>query len=247
MRRFFANVAPIEPGQEVALDREESHHLAVVLRLKQGDEVLLFNNSGAQYRGEISVVSARKTVVRILQDEQIAAEVARPVILCPALTKHAAMDLVVEKAVELGVAQIRPFFSKRTVIRYKAETSRLARWRKIVLTATKQCGRSRLADMHAPVRFETMIQALPAEALRVLLWEKSHGQLLSTFLKNNMSASGSQPLVLAIGPEGGFEEREAQYAVERGFHIVSCGKRILRSETAAITALAVALAHVGEI
>lgn len=247
MHRFFANVARIEPRQTVALGRDESHHLATVLRLKHGEQVLLFNNSGKQYRGEIVTVSSRSSIVRILKEERIAVEAARLVILCPALTKHAAMDLIVEKAVELGVAQIRPFFSKRTIIRFKTGAPRRSRWQKIILAATKQCGRTRLADIHTPVCFEAMIKALPADAIKVLLWEKSQGQILSKFLRENMPVSASQPLVLAIGPEGGFEESETDYAVEQGFHLVSCGKRILRSETAVLAALATVMAHIGEI
>ncbi len=247
MHRFFVNVACIEPGQTVALGRDESHHLATVLRLKHGEQVLLFNNSGKQYRGEIATVSSCSSIVRILKEERIAVEAARLVILCPALTKHTAMDLIVEKAVELGVAQIRPFFSKRTIIRFKTGAPRLSRWQKIILAATKQCGRTRLADIHAPVCFEAMIKTLPADAIKVLLWEKSQGKLLSTFLRENVPVSASQPLVLAIGPEGGFEESEVQYAVEQGFHLVSCGKRILRSETAVLAALATTMAHISEI
>jgi 16S rRNA (uracil1498-N3)-methyltransferase len=247
MRRFFADVESMEPGQTVTLGRHESHHLATVLRLRQGDEVVLFNNSGRQYRGEIADPAAHGATVRILGEERIVVEAERRVILCPALTKHAVMHLILEKAVELGAAEIRPFFSKRTVIRFKEETSRLLRWRKIILSATKQCGRGRLAEIHTPVCFEAMTDSLPADALKILLWEKSRGQLLSTFLRDNVPVAATEPIVLAIGPEGGFEEDEVQHALKHGFRLVSCGKRILRSETAALAALALVMAHTGEL
>ena len=104
-------------------------------------------------------------------------------------------------------------------------------------------------ESEKPMKFtDAMIKALPADAIKVLLWEKSQGQLLlSQFLRKNVPVSASQPLVLAIGPEGGFEESETDYAVEQGFHLVACGKRILRSETAVLAALASAMAHIGEI
>jgi 16S rRNA (uracil1498-N3)-methyltransferase len=146
------------------------------------------------------------------------------------------MDFVVEKATELGVQKILPFTSTFSVPKLDADkiAARTARWRKIALSATKQCGRTRVPEILPICKFETLAKSDSGQTLKLLFWEDEQHQSLR---QAHEKYSETKALLLAIGPEGGFANQEAELAKSHGFEPIQIGRRILRAETAALAAL----------
>ncbi|MCX7047210.1 MAG: 16S rRNA (uracil(1498)-N(3))-methyltransferase [Candidatus Sumerlaeota bacterium] len=249
MRRFWRPISEFAEGQTIALDAEESAHAARVLRLRLGERVLLFDGEGREFEAELTEVSARRTVCRLLHPTQPAPELPLDVTLAFGLAKHDATEWMIQKAVELGVAQLRPFVCARAVPRIKEPSrSRMERWRRIIRDATKQCGRARLARIEEPADWPAIIAQTPPDAARIICWEESREDAprLSQALAGMIPGS-RRAIWLAIGPEGGFAPEEIALAREAGYQECSLGPRILRAETAAIAALAVVAAAIGEL
>jgi 16S rRNA (uracil1498-N3)-methyltransferase len=146
------------------------------------------------------------------------------------------MDFVVEKATELGVQKIAPFISRFSVPKLDNDkiAARTARWQKIALSAAKQCGRTRVPEILPLCRFDALAEAHSAQTVKLLFWEDEQRQSLRQFYEEHSQAKS---LMVAIGPEGGFDDHEAELAKSRGFEPVHMGRRILRAETAALAAL----------
>jgi 16S rRNA (uracil1498-N3)-methyltransferase len=221
MRRFFA---PIQNFSEsnVILDLEETRHLRDVLRLKITDEVRVFNGEGKEFHCKIIEISKKSSNLTILEEvAPISPESNLELILAVALLKGDKLDLVVQKAVELGVARFVPI----STVRSDAKAVRLDRLQRIAMEATKQCGRARLMQVSELIEFRKFAQVADGE--KVLFAERSGGKLAN--LKSG------KKITAFIGPEGGWEESEIEFARENGFQIVTLGGRILRAETAAIS------------
>jgi 16S rRNA (uracil1498-N3)-methyltransferase len=221
MRRFFA---PIQNFSEsnVILDLEETRHLRDVLRLKITDEVRVFNGEGKEFHCKIIEISKKSSNLTILEEvAPISPESNLELILAVALLKGDKLDLVVQKAVELGVAKFVPI----STIRSDAKSARLDRLQRIALEATKQCGRARLMQVSELIEFKKFAQVADGE--KVLFAERSGGKLAN--LKSG------KKITAFIGPEGGWEESEIEFVQANDFQIVTLGGRILRAETAAIS------------
>jgi 16S rRNA (uracil1498-N3)-methyltransferase len=221
MRRFFA---PIQNFSEsnVTLDLEETRHLRDVLRLKIADEVRVFNGEGKEFRCKIVEISKKSSTLSILEEvSPISPESNLELILAVALLKGDKLDLVVQKAVELGVAKFVPI----STIRSDAKSVRLDRLQRIALEATKQCGRTKLMQISELIDFNKFVPS--AEGERILFAERNGGKLAN--LKSG------EKITAFIGPEGGWEESEIDFVRENNFQIVTLGGRILRAETAAIS------------
>jgi 16S rRNA (uracil1498-N3)-methyltransferase len=210
-----------------------------VMRLGPGDPVRLFDDQGWEHEGVFKSYDGRRAEVTILRSYRPERESALQITLAQALGKGDKMDFIVEKAVELGVSSIVPFVSEHTVPRLSSEKAvrRQARWQKIALSASKQCGRTRVPEIHELTSFADLVRSPATGDLRVVFWEGESscgiGQLKA---ERDQIAS----LILAIGPEGGFSVQEIALALRHGFRTVHLGKRILRTETAALAALATA-------
>jgi 16S rRNA (uracil1498-N3)-methyltransferase len=221
MRRFFA---PIQNFSEsnVILDLEETRHLRDVLRLKITDEVRVFNGEGKEFHCKIIEISKKSSNLTILEEvTPISPESNLELILAVALLKGDKLDLVVQKAVELGVAKFVPI----STIRSDAKAVRLDRLQRIAMEATKQCGRARLMQISELIEFRKFVQVADGE--KVLFAERSGGKLAN--LKSG------KKITAFIGPEGGWEESEIEFVQANDFKIVTLGGRILRAETAAIS------------
>lgn len=236
MRRFFAAV---DPGTElIVLDREESRHLAKVLRLQVGERIELFDGSGALYTAEIESVGKR-VAVRVT-DRTAAPEKPGPLlIVCQGDLKGQKIDFLVEKCTELGVDRFIPFTAGRSQGRDDAErrSKKHHRRQTIVRTACKQCGRLRLMEVDADLEFRDLLRAQAAGegCLKLMLWEQERGSMLG----DAIGAGSFDHLFLMLGPEGGFSTAEAAQARAAGWLPVSLGERILRAETAALAAVAI--------
>ncbi|MGI8640334.1 MAG: 16S rRNA (uracil(1498)-N(3))-methyltransferase [Pyrinomonadaceae bacterium] len=229
MRRFYAPVENFNE-QKITLSLEETRHLRDVLRLREGEEIHVFNGGGKEFLCAIEKISKRETGLKILKEVlPTAPESSLDLTLAVALLKGEKFDLVVQKAVELGVTRFVSLNTKRADVKLKDGERKLERWQKIIVEATKQCGRAALMLIEAPIDFEKFIAAADGE--KILFAEKG-GKSFST-------VKGGAKIAAIVGAEGGWEDAEIEAAREKGFHIVTFGGRILRAETAAISIAAV--------
>jgi 16S rRNA (uracil1498-N3)-methyltransferase len=240
-RRFYAPPSAFA-DQTITLAADEARHLRDVLRLKTGDEVYVFNGVGREFRCTVS--STRRDSAELRIDAEV--EPAKPesqlqLNLCVALLKGEKFDLVVQKATELGVTAIVPVATARSVVRLDRESRqrKLAHWRGIAIAACEQCGRARLPSIAEPVPLAEHLRG--AGAGRRLLLSPDAPRSLAA------AAHGLESVEMLVGPEGGLEAEEREAAFAASYHPCRIGPRVLRSETAAIVALAVLQAVAGDL
>jgi 16S rRNA (uracil1498-N3)-methyltransferase len=237
MPRFFVPKGDIH-AQRASVAGSELEHMRRVLRLRPGDRVTLFDDEGSEHDGIIQLYSVRSAEIKILNSCQPKRESSLDVTLAQALGKGEKMDWVVEKATELGVRSIVPFFSSRTVPKLdpKKVESRRERWKRIALSAAKQSGRTRIPEVLDLIAFENLLQRHWPCELKLIFLEEASLQSLAEIKEEKVYLSS---LLLVIGPEGGFTHEEASEMMRHGFRSISLGSRILRTETAALAALSI--------
>lgn len=233
--RFFLPKENLK-DQKAIITGQELDHLRRVLRLRPGERVTLFDDRGWEHEGVIDSYGPETGFVNVVKSYQPERESLLDITLAQALGKGDKMDLIVEKATELGVGTIIPFLSSRTVPHPDGARMerRRARWEKIALSAAKQSGRTRIPEVLEFRDFETFVRGAWPSELKLLLWEKESVCGLGEI---HAERPQLQSVLLAIGPEGGFSSEEVAKAYEHGFRSVRLGKRILRTETAALAAL----------
>ena len=231
-QRFFLE-SLIGASATARLRDAEAQHLAKVMRAKMGDAVTLFDGSGWEFTGRVLEIG-KVVELEIVERRQIDRELPHALTLAVSLPKGDRQKVLVEKLVELGVTRLIPLEAKRSVA--EATPAALARLRRQVIEACKQCGRNRLMEIAEPVQIEQLLaQAAPPSQRRVLAHPSG----------KPWKDSATQDTIAAVGPEGGFTDDEAAAAQATGWEIVSLGPRILRIETAAI-ALSALLAKQSE-
>jgi 16S rRNA (uracil1498-N3)-methyltransferase len=231
--RYFVETPLV--GQQAQLVGAEAHHLAHVMRAKPGHEVMLFDGSGAEFAARVERVGRSEIALAVLARTEVDRELRQPLWLGVALPKGDRQRWLVEKAVELGVARLVPLESERSNDRQSPAT--LERLRRAVIEASKQCGRNRLMDIVAPEKLVDFLTAAPPTALRVLAHPGA--QDCQTVLHTRMSSGTTpEPVILAIGPEGGFSTAELDVASGSAWLMVGLGPRVLRVETAALALMA---------
>lgn len=233
MRRFFIDPAAIT-GTTAILTGQEAHHLRTVLRLQPGTRVTLLDANGGQHEAMIDAIDREVVRLTILATSAPGRETTA-IHLGQGLLKGKKMDLVIQKATELGIAAIHPFISQHTVAR-PPEAEKDSRWQRIALEACKQCNRPQPPHCH-PVRdFAALLREAAPLSRKLLFWEGSDGAPLHHLFD---PAALPATLFFLIGPEGGFSQAEHDLAVAAGFTAVTLGRRTLRAETAAIAAAAI--------
>jgi 16S rRNA (uracil1498-N3)-methyltransferase len=214
------------------LDQRAFQHAVKVLRLREGDEIVLFDGSGQQYNASLYEVSKKHARVKTENAELVDLESALNIHLALGISKGERMDFAIQKAVELGVTDITPLYTERCVVNLdsKREAKRLEHWRGIIISACEQCGRNTLPALHNPVDIRKNFSSLPDYELKITL---------SPFAENNLKqlSAPAKKVMIMVGPEGGLSEQEIKTAIEHNFTAVRMGPRILRTETAALTAL----------
>lgn len=235
MARFFVRRENLH-GTSATLAGQELDHLRRVLRLSAGDVVTLFDDTGREHEAVISRLHADQGELEIRRSYEAGKESPLQLTLALGLTKGEKMDFVVEKATELGVRSILPFTSSFTVPKLDVRkiAHRSERWRKIALSAAKQCGRTQVPEILPLSEFGQMVQDADARQLKLLFWERETARSLRQVHGANPDAPA---ILIVIGPEGGLSSAEAELALARDFYSVHLGRRILRAETAAVTAL----------
>lgn len=236
----FYHPRNLVPGSCVALEGEEARHAARVLRLREGDAAVVFDGMGLALSGTVLSVSGNAVVVSLGDEPLPSRESSLRTILLQAVGKGAKTDFAVEKAVELGVSAMVPFFAARGDVKPIGERhgKRAERWKRIALAACKQCGRARIPDIAEPAAFAEALRAVEAERKFIL---HPAGEAIAF--------DGAPPrggIAVAVGPEGGFTEDEIAEALRTGFARVSLGPRVMRTETAGAAFLAAAQAAWGD-
>ena len=231
MPRFYVDFA-LSPDSVVELPDNVVRHLNV-LRVKNTEEIVLFNGNGKSYPALSEVLEKRRASVRILREEATDNESPLKITLVQAVSAAERMDFTLQKSVELGVAEIRPVISERCVVRLNGERAekRVARWQEIVVSACEQSGRNIVPKVLPLTTYVQALQQLPQETTKLLM-----------SLNRAQNLSDVQPqsgkVVFMVGPEGGWTEKEEQQAFDAGFQSVTLGKRVLRTETASLAAIA---------
>jgi 16S rRNA (uracil1498-N3)-methyltransferase len=225
---------PLDEGTQIRLKRDQAVHAERVLRLSQGDAVDLFDGHGKEHRGQIVALSRNAVVVAVAEALSTRPESGLRVCLLQGICRGARMDLVIQKATELGVSRVLPISCARSVVRLDARRAerRLAHWRGIAIAAAEQCGRACLPTVEAPAALGESLAGLAEDGTRLLLSPTADRGLGSLPV-------APQEIDLLIGPEGGLTDDERALAREYGFEEYALGPRILRTETAALAALTV--------
>lgn len=231
MPRFYVDFA-LSPDSVVELPDNVVRHLNV-LRVKNTEEIVLFNGNGKSYPALPEVLEKRRASVRILREEATDNESPLNITLVQAVSAAERMDFTLQKSVELGVAEIRPVISERCVVRLSGERAekRVARWQEIVVSACEQSGRNIVPKVLPLTTYTQALQQLPQETTKLLM-------SLNRAQKLGDVRPQSGKVVFMVGPEGGWAEKEEQQAFDAGFQSVTLGKRVLRTETASLAAIA---------
>jgi 16S rRNA (uracil1498-N3)-methyltransferase len=233
--RYFVET-PIQ-GDSARLVAGEAHHLAHVMRACPGDEVTLFDASGAEFTARVKRLGRSEVDLAIVSRQAVNRELAVPLILGVALPKGDRQRWLVEKATELGIARLVPLVSERSQIR--PSPAALEKLRRAVVEASKQCGRNRLMEIAAPQELDAFFASAAEHGVRLIA--HPGGQRFTPAIRALVeSAAPPLSIHLAIGPEGGFTAREIELAHSRAWNMIDLGSRVLRVETAAI-ALAAAI------
>jgi 16S rRNA (uracil1498-N3)-methyltransferase len=241
MRRFF--VSPEDFHQDsVTLSGETLHHLAVVLRLAPGDEILLLDGRGTVCRCRIENLAKKEGKASVLERRQ-ETETALPIHLLQALPKSDKMDLILQKGTELGIGLFSPLHTDRSIplLTKNRERQRLLRWQKIVREAARQSRRNFLPEVSPPGPLNEAL-AQCSEELRLMLWEEG-----SRPLAEALPSAPPRSVALLVGPEGGFTAGEAENALRANFIPVRIGPRIMRSETAGFAVAAILQFRYGDL
>lgn len=247
MRRF--TIAPDRvDGDRVSFDRDETRHLARVLRLKPGDTVVATDGRGRDYTVRIETLgeTAAGTVLGVTTRE---ADTTFPIVLVQGIPKGDKMETIVRAATELGVTRIQPVIAERTIVRLEPARwrDRARRWQRVAKESTKQCGRAAIPDVEMPRPLADVLGELgPVEPgeVRLCFWE-GEGEPLRLALER--ARDGARTATVLIGPEGGLARTEVDTARAAGFVVTSLGHRILRTETAGLAAIAILQSHLGDL
>jgi 16S rRNA (uracil1498-N3)-methyltransferase len=224
--------APLSSGSLIELPATAAQHLGKVLRARSGDEIVLFNGDGREFAAVIESIRGSRVTVSVGAGRTIDRESPLAVTLVQCIARADRMDVIVQKATELGVARIVPVMSRRSVVRLDAAqaASKAEHWRAIAVSACEQCGRNRLPAIEAPRQLTRYLGEAPPGTARLVLEPDAE--------TSGAAVEIGTAVEIAIGPEGGFDPEELDAFRLSGFRSVALGPRVLRTETAAIAGLA---------
>ncbi|GAA4025405.1 16S rRNA (uracil(1498)-N(3))-methyltransferase [Actimicrobium antarcticum] len=233
---------PLAIGDILTLPDKVAHHIQVI-RMQAGDTITLFNGDGDDYTASLTLLEKKRVTVEVKACTSRSVELPYAITLAQALPEAAKMDWIIEKAVELGVAGIQPLAAQRCVVRLSAERAekRQLHWHGIIVSASEQSGRNRLAQLAPLTDFKSWVAQQDLHR-RILLTPRAT-QSLADWARHQPA----QAVALLIGPEGGLTDEEEKLAVQHGAIALSMGPRVLRTETAGLAALATLTAAWGEL
>ena len=237
---------PLAPGMRLRLPEHAAAHLVRVLRLREGDACVLFNGDGRDYAARLAATDKRGADVDISESTPVDNESPLRIVLLQGIARGEKMDLILQKATELGVAGIVPVFADRTEVRLDGERldKRMAHWRSVVISACEQSGRARIPDLHPARPLRDAAADLPADAHRLTLDPEGTHRFATLALPRDADANAT--VIIAIGPEGGWSDKDRMILADAGFQGLRLGPRVLRTETAGLAAIAALQAGFGD-
>ena len=239
MHRCFVDNL-IGDEKSISVSGDEAKHISRVMRLTVGDRVEVCDGSGMTYPAEITAVSKSEVTLSLKEGKMDESEPKTKVILFAGLSKGAKMELVIQKSVELGVHAVVPVATEYAV----AKEGKPERWQRIAFEAAKQCKRPKVPKIYDAVSFSEAVSMLEKCSLSLCAYEKETAKSAASALKKTEKL---ESVGIFVGPEGGFSEKETETLQAHGVQTVSLGKRILRTETAAIVFLTVVMFCLGEL
>jgi 16S rRNA (uracil1498-N3)-methyltransferase len=241
LTRVYVDAA-LEPGALLTLTGGAAGHLARVLRLRPKAALTLFNGRGGEYAARIERLDGSEVTVAVGGHEPIERESPFPLTLAQGVSRGERMDLVVQKATELGVARLVPVLTERSVVRLDEEQSdrKSSHWRAVAIAACEQCGRNRVPEIALPTQLREFLRQPAGDSVRLLL-------SLSATRRIEDVLRPARGVTVLIGPEGGLADAEQEHALTAGFTAVNLGPRILRTETAAIVSLTLLQREFGDL
>lgn len=253
MHRFFVSSSGVDLNRKLAsIEGEDVKHISRVLRLKEGNIVEICDGENHEYICEIKSIDKNYISLTILEQTESNREAPIHTILYQGIPKGSKMDLIIQKTVELGIAEIVPVEMDRTVVLLKDEKDKekkVERWQKIALEASKQSKRGVVPTIHQPVSFDEALRASKQNDLNLMPYENEGKNGLKSILASFSIEARSKinKIGIWIGPEGGLEEEEVTKAKENQIHPITLGPRILRTETAGFTILALVMYELGDL
>jgi 16S rRNA (uracil1498-N3)-methyltransferase len=249
MNRFFVSSEQINLQEKtIWITGEDLKHISKVLRLSQGDCIEISDGESFEYLGEIKSITKNEAVISILKQQKLNTEAPLRVILYQGIPKSTKMDLIIQKTTELGIKEIVPVITQRSVVQlkdYSDRNKKKERWEKIAVEAAKQSKRGILPYIHLPMSFNEALIHSNGNEINLLAYEGEKNQGLKKIvsdLNEKIDRVG-----LWIGPEGGFSEEEVQSALQQEMHIITLGPRILRTETAGLVLLSILMYEMGDL
>lgn len=223
----------------IEIEGDNLRYIRNVLRLNEGDPVMLFDGSRYEYSAIIRTYTALNASLKITGKQSIQYP-ATNITLAQSLAKSTKMDFIVQKATELGVTRLIPFVSSRSVPKLSESkiSARVSRWRKIAIEASRQCKRVIIPEVTSIISFDEMLKQANKDDVCIIFWEEESKRGLKTILHDEKWKDANH-FFLVVGPEGGFSREEAEKASRNSFISATLGKYILRTETAAVSILAI--------
>ena len=237
MYQFFVEPCQIQ-GTRVVITGNDVNHIKNVLRMQPGEEIAVSNGEdGKEYRCGIEELREDEIICTLRFVKEDGVELPSKIYLFQGLPKADKMELIVQKAVELGVFEIIPVATKRAVVKLdeKKAKSKVTRWQTISEAAAKQSKRRIVPEIHGVMSFKEAVNYTKEMKVKMIPYELAEGMEKTREFINNLKPG--EDIAIFIGPEGGFEESEIQFALENGIEPITLGKRILRTETAGFTVL----------
>lgn len=242
MHRFFVEASQIE-GTNIHIIGQDAHHIKNVLRMRPKEEILISDGDKTEYTCYIEELSEDEVLAKVMFAKESGLELPSKIYLFQCIPKNDKMELIIQKAVELGACEIIPVAASRCVVKLdaKKEASKLKRWNGISESAAKQSKRMYIPEVTSVMKFQEALEYAKKIDVKLIPYELAKGMEAT-----RECISGIQPgqsVAIFIGPEGGFEESEVQMAMDAGFLPITLGKRILRTETAGFTVLSILMYH----
>lgn len=247
MNKFFVSQMDLN-SNKVYITGDDLKHIHKVLRLKIGDKVNINNCQGKEFLGIINTIDKEKVTVNITEEIKVYNESSLKLYLFQGLPKYNKMDLIVQKATELGVWSITPMVTNRVVVKgdFK-EFKRVDRWNKIVIEACKQCKRSIIPSVNTPIYFKEVLECISDMDLVVVPYEMEKFNGIKSVINSIEFRDSIRKVAVVIGPEGGFEQEEIESLKNINSKIVTLGPRIFRTETAGFVCISLLMYELGDL
>lgn len=240
MYRFYIEQEQ-KTGNRIEILNEDINHIRNVLRMREGEELILCDKAGTDYLCRLSDLSQKTLFADVIGESASETELPVRVVLFQGLPKKDKMELIIQKAIELGVAEIVPVITERTIVKTDEgkEEKKLSRWQAIAESAAKQSERGIIPKIHRILSFQEALAYQKTFDYNVILYENARGMQATKEALSELTGMGS--VSIFVGPEGGFSEKEVNLSVGAGAKSLSLGKRILRTETAGLAMLSMVM------